>query len=111
MFIPLPQLQQLLKYLHPHLLQLPRIHQLLVVLPPGAHVAFLRNELGGLTVVGFQKVDGLLPFGEPEFVLGRKRNCEYQEFRHTLYCYNCRYPDADADQWLLNFFHKVSHGY
>ena len=70
MLIPLPQLQQLLEHFHPFRLQLPRIHQLLVVLPPGAHVAFLRDELGGLPVVSFQKVDGFLPFGEPEFVLG-----------------------------------------
>jgi len=45
------------------------IHQLLVMLPPRAHIALLRDELGGLAVVGFQKVDGFLPFGEPEFGL------------------------------------------
>ena len=70
MLIPLPQLQQLLEHLHPFRLQLPCIHQFLVVLPPGAHVAFLRDELGGFAVVSLQKVDGFLPFGEPEFVLG-----------------------------------------
>ena len=70
MLIPLPQLQQLLEHLHPLGLQLPGIHQLLVVLPPRAHVAFLRDELGGLAVVGFQEVNGFLPFGKPEFVLG-----------------------------------------
>lgn len=40
------------------------------MLPPRAQVAFLRDELGGFAVVGFQKVDGFLPFGEPKFVLG-----------------------------------------
>ena len=70
MFVLLPQLQQLLKHLQTLCLQLPCIHKLLVVLPPRAHVAFLRDELGGFTVVGFQEVDGFLPFGEPEFVLG-----------------------------------------
>ncbi len=70
MFVLLPQLQQPLKQLHPLRFQLPGIHQLLVVLPPRAHVAFLRDELGGFAVVGFQKVNGFLPFGESEFVLG-----------------------------------------
>ena len=70
MLVLLPQLQQPLKQLHPLLLQLPGIHQLLVVLPPRAQVAFLRDELGGFAVVGFQEVDGFLPFGEPEFGLG-----------------------------------------
>ena len=69
MLVLLPQLQQPLKQLHPLRLQLPGIHQLLVVLPPRAHVAFLRDELRGFAAVGFQKVDGFLPFGEPEFVL------------------------------------------
>ena len=68
-FIPLSQLQQLLEQLHPLRLQVARIHQLIVVLPPGAQVAFLRDELGGFAVVGFQEVEGFLPFGEPEFVL------------------------------------------
>ena len=72
MLILLPQLQQLLKHLHPLQLQHPRIHQLLIVLPPRAQVAFLRDELGGFAVVGFQEVDGFLPFGEPEFVLGHR---------------------------------------
>ena len=40
------------------------------MLPPRAQVAFLRDKLGGFAVVGFQKVDGFLPFGEPKFVLG-----------------------------------------
>ena len=70
MLVLLPQLQQLLKHLHPLRLQLAGIHQLFVVLPPRAHIAFLRDELGGFAVVGFQEVDGFLPFGEPEFVLG-----------------------------------------
>lgn len=70
MLVLLPQLQQLLKHLYPLRLQLPGIHQLLVVLPPTAHVASLRDELGWFAVVGFQKVDGFLPFGEPEFGLG-----------------------------------------
>ncbi len=60
----------MLKHLQPLRLQLAGIHQLLVVFPPRAHVAFLRDELGGFAVVGFQEVDGFLPFGEPEFVLG-----------------------------------------
>ena len=67
MLILLPQLQQPLKHLHPLRLQLPGIHQLLVVLPPRAHVALLGDELGGFAVVGFQEVNGFLPFGEPEF--------------------------------------------
>ena len=66
----LSQLQQLLKHLQTLRLQVAGIHQLLVVLPPRAHVAFLRDELGGFAVVGFQEVDGFLPFGEPEFGLG-----------------------------------------
>ena len=70
MFIPLPQLQQVLKHLQTLRLQLPGIHQLLVVLPPRAQVAFLRDELGGFAVVSFQKVNGFLLFGEPEFGLG-----------------------------------------
>ena len=72
MLVLLPQLQQPLKQLHPLLLQLPGIHQLLVVLPPRAQVAFLRDELGGFAVVGFQEVDGVLPFGEPELGLGHR---------------------------------------
>ena len=40
------------------------------MLPPTAHVALLRDKLGGFAVIGFQEVDGFLPFGEPEFVLG-----------------------------------------
>ena len=70
MLVLLPQRQQLLEQLHPLRLQLTGIHQLLVVLPPRAHVAFLRDELGGFAVVGFQEVDGFLPFVEPEFGLG-----------------------------------------
>ena len=73
MFVLLPQLQQLLEHLHPLWLQLTGIHQLLVVLTPRAHVAFLRDEFGGFAVVGFQKVYGVLPFGEPEFVLGHHK--------------------------------------
>ena len=72
MFIPLPQLKQLLEQLQALRLQVAGIHQLLVVLPPRAHVAFLRDELGGFAVIGFQKVDGFLPFGEPEFGLSHK---------------------------------------
>ena len=67
MFVLLPQLQQMLKHLYPLRLQLPGIHQLLVVLPPRAHIALLRNKLGGSAMVGFEEVDGFLPFGEPEF--------------------------------------------
>ena len=70
MFVLLPQLQQLLEQLNPVRPQVAGIDQLLVVLPPRAQVAFLRDELGGFAVVGFQKVDGFFPFGEPEFVLG-----------------------------------------
>ena len=69
-FIPLSQLQQLLEQLHPLRLQVAGIHQLLVVLPPRAQIAFLRDELGGFAVVSSQEVDGFLPFGEPEFGLG-----------------------------------------
>ena len=53
-------------------LQAAGIHQLLVVLPPRAQVAFLWDELGGFTEIGFQEVDGFLPFVEPEFGLGHK---------------------------------------
>ena len=70
MLILLPYLQQLLEHPHPLRLQFAGIHQLLVVLPPVAHVAFLRDELGGLAVIGFEEVDGILPSGNPEFVLG-----------------------------------------
>lgn len=63
----------MLEQLHTPRLQLAGIHQLLVVLPPRAHVAFLRVELGGFAVVGFQEVNGFLPFGEPEFVLGHHK--------------------------------------
>ena len=70
MLVLLPQRQQLLEQLQPLRLQLPGIHQLLIVLPPRAHVALLRDELGGFAVVGFQEVDGFLPFGEPELGLG-----------------------------------------
>ena len=70
MLVPLPQFQQLFEHLQTLRLQLPCIHELLVVLPPGAHVALLRHKLGGFAVVGFQKVDGFLPFCEPEFGLG-----------------------------------------
>ena len=68
--ILLPQLQQRLKHLQSFRFQFPGIHQLLIVLPLRAHIAFLRDELGGFAVVGFQKVYGVLPFGKPEFVLG-----------------------------------------
>lgn len=68
-FIFLSYLQQMLEHLKPIWLQLAGIHQLFVELPPRAHVAFLRDELRGFAAVGFQKVDGFLPFGEPEFVL------------------------------------------
>ena len=88
----LPQLQQLLKHLQPLRLQLPGIHQLLVVLPPRAHVAFLGYELGGFAMVGFHEVDGSLPFGEPEFVLG---HIEYAVVVSTLFpraqCSNGQY--------------------
>ena len=40
------------------------------MLPPRAQVAFLRDELGGFAVIGFQEVDGFLPLNEPEFGLG-----------------------------------------
>ena len=53
--ILLPQLQQLLEHLHSLRLQLPGVHQLLVVLPPRAHVAFLRHKLGGFAVVNTTK--------------------------------------------------------
>ena len=69
MLVLFTQCKQLLEEVYPLRLQLAGIHELLVVLPPGAHVAFLRDELGGFAVVGFQEVDGFLPFGEPEFVL------------------------------------------
>ena len=46
------------------------------MLPPRAHVALLRDELGGVALVGLEEVDGFLPFGEPEFVLGHYCNCE-----------------------------------
>ena len=82
MLVLLPQLQQLLKHLQPLRLQLPGIHQLLVVLPPRAHVSLLRDELGGFAVVGFQKVDGFLPFVEPEFGLGHKGQDIALEFYH-----------------------------
>ena len=35
-----------------------------------AYIVFLRDELEGFAMVGFDEVDGGLPFGEPEFVLG-----------------------------------------
>ncbi len=65
-----PEFEQLLKHLLPLRLQLASIHQLLVVFPPRAQVELLRDELGGFAVIGFQEVDGFLPFGEPEFALG-----------------------------------------
>ena len=52
------------------------------MLPPGAQVAFLRDELGGFAVVGFQEVEGFLPFGEPEFGLGHKGQDIALEFYH-----------------------------
>ena len=67
--IPLPQLQQLLEHLKPIWLQFPGIHQLLVVLPPRAQIAFLRNELEGFAAVSFKEVDGFLTFDEPSFIL------------------------------------------
>ena len=70
MLILLPYLQKLPEQLQPLRLQLPGIHQLLVVLPPGAHIALLRHKLGGLAVISFQEVDRFLPFCQPEFVLG-----------------------------------------
>lgn len=70
--VPLSQFQQLLEHLHPLRLQLTRIHELLIVLPPGAHVALLWHKLGGFAMIGFQEVDGLLPFGQLEFELGHK---------------------------------------
>ena len=70
--ILISQLQKLLEQLHPLRLQVTGIHQLLVVLPPRAHVALLRDELGGFAVVCFQEVDGFLPFVEPKFGLGHK---------------------------------------
>lgn len=42
------------------------------MLPPRAHVALLRDELGEFAVVCFHEVDGFLPFVEPEFGLGHK---------------------------------------
>ena len=70
MLVLLPQLQQLLKHFHPLRLQLPGIHQLLVMLPPRAQVALLRHKLGEFAMAGFQEVDGFFLFGEPEFGLG-----------------------------------------
>ena len=84
MLVLLPQLQQLLKHLHPLRLQLPGIHQLLVVLPPRAQVAFLRDELGWFAVVSFQEVDGFLPFSEPEFILGHLRGTLMLELERLI---------------------------
>ena len=79
MFVLLAQTEELFKQLHPLRLQLTTIHQLLVVLPPRAHVAFLGDELGGFAVVGLKEVDGFLPFSEPEFILGHNSldSCEF----------------------------------
>ena len=88
-FVLLPQLQQLLKHLHPLRLQVAGIHQLLVVLPPRAKVAFLRDELGGFAVVGFQEVNGFLSFGMPEFVLGH--GCYFELTLSPYFLLSCRY--------------------
>ena len=69
MLIPLPYLQKLPEHLQPLWLQLPGIHQLLVVLPPGPHIALLRHKLGRFAMVCLQEVNRFLPFGQPEFVL------------------------------------------
>ena len=58
MFILLSPPQQLFEHLQTLRLQFTGIHQLLIVLPPRAQVAFLRDELGGFAVVGFQKDNG-----------------------------------------------------
>ena len=45
------------------------------MLPPRTHVSLLWDELGGVAMIGFQEVNGFLPFGEPKFVLGHKGKC------------------------------------
>ena len=73
MLIPFPNHQKLFEHRHPHRLQFPSVHQLLIVLPPIAHVALLRNKLGGFAVISFEEVDGILPSGEPKFVLSHNK--------------------------------------
>lgn len=70
------------------------------MLPPTAHVAFLRDELGGFAVIGFQEVDGFLPLGEPEFGLGHKspfKSCsellsDYSKLNQNVLGQFCQWP-------------------
>lgn len=70
MLVLLPQSEELFEEFQPLRLHLPGIHQFLVVLPPRAHIALLRNEFGGFALISLEEVNRLLPARKPEFVLG-----------------------------------------
>jgi len=63
-------------------LQFPRIKKFLIMLPPAAHIPLIRHKLGRLAMVGFQEVNGFLPFREPEFVLGH--SCDFYKIREAF---------------------------
>ena len=70
MFILLSQLQQLLDHLLTFWLEPSNVHQLLIVLPPRAHVAFFRHELRRFAVIDGDEVQDLIIFGESAGALG-----------------------------------------
>ena len=67
--ILLTGLQHLLKQLNSIFFQLPRIHQLLLVLPPVSHASFFIHELRWSSMVFFHEVHNLFPLYQPPFVL------------------------------------------
>ena len=58
----------MLEEFHSFRLPFAGVEELLVMHLSEAQAEFPRDELGGFAVVGFQKVKGYLPFGEPEFI-------------------------------------------
>ena len=71
--VHLPHLHQLSKQADSVFLQLPCIHQLLLMLPPISHTPFFINELGWPPFVGIHKVHYLFPLVEPPFILRHTR--------------------------------------
>ena len=92
--IPLPRLQQLLEHLNPLRPELPRIHQLLLMLPPVPHPALGIYKLRWAPLISVHKVHNLFPLNVPAFVLGH--NLFVDRLMHSIssltvsYCW-CAY--------------------
>ena len=76
------------------------------MLPPRAHIAFLRDELGGFAVVGFEEVDGFLPFGEPKFGLGHIIKYHTSVFIEAAKVKTLHKPKLFCPYWVHIFFEE-----